>query len=143
MDFDPQKIVTEVSYLLKKFAGVVLLLMGVAGAGTRLVMDTKLAHSNGQRFVIVFVGGLFSYLVGGVARSASLSHEIISLIGFLCGMFGYSVMKYVIDNEEAILHNASNFVARLCDVVLSSVADWIKSWKNPLKRGEDKNKKTY
>lgn len=128
MEFDFQKTVDEVTIFLKKFAGIILLLTGVAGAGARLAMDSKIAHTNGQRFVIVFVGGIFSYLVGGVARSANISHEIISLIGFVCGMFGYSIMKYVIDNEQAIFHNFSNFVARLCDVVLVQIAEWFKSW---------------
>lgn len=139
MEFDLQKAIDETTIFLRKFAGVILLLMGVAGAGTRIIIDSKIAHTNGQKFVILFSGGVFSYLIGGVAKSANLSHEIISLIGFICGMFGYSIMKYVIDNEQAIFHNFSNFMARVCDVILDSIRDWFENWSIFKKQKENKN----
>jgi hypothetical protein len=139
MEFDANKALEEVGFLLKKCFGILLLLIGATGGLIRMRMDDKLAHTNGQKFLVVFVGGLLSYLIGGVAKSADISHEIISLIGFVSGFIGYSVMKYIIDNEQAIFHNASNFIARLCDVVLEQISSWFESWKGWFKSKKEKS----
>ena len=130
MDFNLQQTFEEITIFLKKFAGVLLLLLGATGATTRMAIDKNIAHTSGQKFVIVFSGSIFSYLIGGLARSANFSHELISLVGFMCGMFGYSIMRYIIDNEQVLFHNTSNIIARICDVILSSIATKVKTWFN-------------
>jgi len=63
MEFDANKALEEVGFLLKKCFGILLLLIGATGGLIRMRMDDKLAHTNGQKFLVVFVGGLLSYLI--------------------------------------------------------------------------------
>lgn len=128
MDFDVQTAIEQGIALVKKFFGAVLITMGITGGFVRMKMDNDIAHSKGQKFLVVFVGGIFAYMTGGLARKADLGHEWMSLIGFFSGFTGYSIMKYVIENEKAIFHNASLYIAKFFDIILEETQGWFREF---------------
>lgn len=120
------KLFTELGDLLGRSTAFVLLLIGFAGAGARLMVDGNKKHTAGQRFVIMLMGGISSVLVGMLLQSIKPdSVPLLTLTGFICGMFGYSTMKYVIDNEQAAFHTTAQALSKLIDVIVKRVADLI------------------
>ena len=117
----------EILDYLKKGSVSFIVLMGFAAAGARQLVDSNKTHSYGERVVVVLMGGIVSYLVGGIATTFELSHEWLSLIGFICGFFGYSIMKYIIDNEQAAFHTVSTGLAKFIDIAVDKIASWIPS----------------
>jgi hypothetical protein len=120
----------ELLATLKKSSVSFIVLIGFASAGARQLIDSNKNHTYGQRVVIILMGGIVAYLVGGIATTFEFSHEWLSLIGFMCGFFGHSIMKYIIDNEQAAFHTISTGLAKLIDLAVDKIASWIPSKKS-------------
>jgi hypothetical protein len=120
----------ELLVSLKKSSISIIVLIGFASAGARQLLDSNKSHTYGQRVVIILMGGIVAYFVGGVATTFKLSHEWLSLIGFMCGFFGHSIMKYIIDNEQAAFHTISTGLAKLIDIAVDKIGSWIPSKKS-------------
>jgi len=125
--------------LEKSSIGTILFIIGVTGGTARLMIDGGKKHTYGQRFLIVLMGGIISYLVGGIAEEMHISYKWLSFIGFFCGMFGYSVMKYVIDNEQSAFHTTANYFSKFLDIIINRVADWLVPKKSSDQQNETEN----
>lgn len=100
-------------------------LLGIVGAYTRLSFEKSKKYTLGQKFLIVVSGAIVAYLVGSIAKSLDIEPSWMSLLGFFCGMFGHSAMKYTIDNESALFYSLSTKIAALIDLVIHRIATWV------------------
>lgn len=133
---------TEIVNFIKRIGVNIVIIMGFAGALSRIVIEGGKKHTLGQRFVIVAMGGIVAYFAGNIANYYKISPEWMSFIGFMCGMFGYSIMKYIIDNEKNAFHRIAMLISKFFDMALSRLLTWIPTKKEKDEENTDANNNT-
>lgn len=132
-----EKIAHEIIDFFKKAGFDILLIMGFTGAISRTMIEGNTKHTLGQKFVIVLMGGIVSYIVGGIAKSLGITPQWLSFVGFMCGMFGYSIMKYIIGNEKAMFHSLAIMLSGTINTALTRLVSWV-----PKKKEKDEEQIT-